>query len=450
MSVVAALLGAENLTVEPGRSTTCELSLSNTGTIVEQFTILALGEGAEWIRSDPPVVSMFPGAQQTVTLTFSPPRQHTTPAGQVHFGVKIIPSTEPEETVTEEGIINVGSFNDVGAELVPRVASGRVRGRQRLAVDSRGNIPIPVEVTAVDPSDALQFRFSPQKLVAAPGAAHFVRVQIRPRKRFWKGRPQLKPYQVQVKAEGEKPLVLDGGLTQKALVPKWLIAALTIAAALVLLWYFVVKPVVHDTAVAADKSAIAAQQKQTNALKTAVSEASNQAAAAQATANAAAKKAGATTTTSTTTKKSVATTTTTAKSTTSTTAAPVTSPTDGQMEAVAAPGSTVTVTDSNRMPVASGTTIQVTSIIIQNISGSSGTARIERVVPGQPTVDLLIENLSNLSSQEFTFPTPMIFTHAEAMQLRVDCSGNAGACDVAVFYSGPITQPATSTTTTIP
>ena len=62
MSVNVALLGAEDLKVEPGQTTTCQLSVANTSTIVEQFTILMLGEAAEWSDPDPPVVSLFPGA----------------------------------------------------------------------------------------------------------------------------------------------------------------------------------------------------------------------------------------------------------------------------------------------------------------------------------------------------------------------------------------------------
>src|SRR5690348_3757631 len=105
MGAVAVLQGADNLIVEPGQSVSCEMSLANTGTIVEQFSILFVGEVVGWAHSEPPVVSLFPGAQQTVTLSFTPPRDHTTPAGVVPFAVKVIPSNEPEESVTEEGQI---------------------------------------------------------------------------------------------------------------------------------------------------------------------------------------------------------------------------------------------------------------------------------------------------------------------------------------------------------
>src|SRR5947207_15968934 len=109
-------LQRDSLSVEPGQTVTTDLSLVNGGTIVEQFTIMLLGDVVDWAESDPPVVSLFPGAQQTVTLRFAPPRAYTTPSGPVPFGVTIIPSNEPEEPRTEDGVITGGTFPYGGAE----------------------------------------------------------------------------------------------------------------------------------------------------------------------------------------------------------------------------------------------------------------------------------------------------------------------------------------------
>ncbi|MGH9056621.1 MAG: hypothetical protein ACRDYY_12290 [Acidimicrobiales bacterium] len=443
MGVVASLQ-PDRVAVEPGQSATCELSLANTGTIVEQFTIMVIGDAGEWTRSEPPVVSLFPGGQQTVTLRFSPPRLHTTPAGEVPFGVKVIPSNEPEESVTEEGVVAVGSFNDVGAELIPRVATGRVTGRQRLAVDSRGNIPLPVAVGAIDAAEGLKFQVRPSKLITSPGEARFVRMRIKPRQHFWKGPPQQKPYKVQVAPEGEKPLVLDGALSQKALLPKWLLPLLGIIAALLLLWFLVVKPSVHSTAVNANKAALATQAAQTKNLAGKVS-ASQAANAANAAAIAALSHKPLPTTTTTTT---ITTTTAVPAPTTTTIPPPVTGPNDGQVEVVAAPGSTATGVDP---PVKKGSTLTITDIVIQNVSGSAGRAEIQRVLPKNPTPqNLLVTNLATLNNQEFTFNTPIVFTHGQEMQLAVQCQGDQTACDVAVYYTGPLTQPVADTTTTLP
>jgi hypothetical protein len=446
-------LQAENLQVEPGQTITGELSLANTGTIVEQFTIMILGDAAAWTESDPPVVSLFPGGQQTVILRFAPPRLHTTPAGVIPFAVKVIPSNEPEESVTEEGTITVGSFNDVGAELVPRVTTARITGRQKLAVDSRGNIPLPVEISALDGADALKFQIRPQRLTTAPGEARFIRLGVKPRQRFWKGQPQQKPYKVQITPENEKPLVLDGALTQKAVLPKWVLPLVALAGVLALLWFFVLRPIVHNDAVNASKSALAVQAAQTKALSGQVAAASKTAQQASATAAAAAALAGhkppPTTTTSTTVAKkaaAVATTTTVAGPTATTQPPPVTGPNDGRIEVVVAPGTS----GSNSITLASHSTLQITDLVIQNVSGQAGRARVQRLGAGagQTAQNLLVENLGTLTDQEFRFATPVVFTSGQQLILSVDCQANQPACDVGIYYTGPLTQPQSDTTTT--
>ncbi len=416
---------------------------------------MILGDVAAWTESDPPVVSLFPGAQQTVTLRFAPPRAHTTPSGVIPFAVKVIPSNEPEESVTEEGTITVGSFTDVGAELVPRVATGRILGRQKLAVDSRGNVALPVAVTALDAAEALKFRISPATLTTAPGEARFVKVRIRPRQRFWKGPPQQKPYKVQVAPENEKPLVLDGALTQKAVLPKWVYAAALLAALAVLVWFLLLRPIVHNDAVNANKAALAAQAAQTKALSsqlaaTQSSVAANGAATAansQAVAALAGKKPPPTTTTSTTTttvpKKTA---TTVAVATATTQPPPVTGPNDGRIEVIAAPGTTGT----NSITINPKSTLQITDLVIQNVAGGAGRARVQRIGPTQPAQDLLVENLATLTDQEYRFGTPIVFTSGQQLVLSVECQANQPACDIGIYFTGPLTQPVTDTTTTFP
>ena len=436
MTAVLSIQEAGALRVEPGQTTSCKVSLANTGSIVEQFTIMVIGETAEWTRSDPPVISLFPGAQQTATLTFSPPRLHTTPSGEIPFAVKVIPSNEPEESVTEEGVITVGSFNDVGAELLPRVATGRTSARQKLAVDSRGNVPLPVVVSAVDAADAVKFRIRPSLLTTAPGEARFVRIRVKPRQRFWKGPAQQKPYKVQVAPEGEKPLVLDGGLSQRAVLPKWFYALLAAALALLLLWFLLVRPIVRSTAIDSTKPELAAQASATKNLSNKLS-ATQSAVAANAASLAGLTGQPPPSTTTTTVPAAPPT----------TTPPPVTGPADGRLSVIAAPGSTAT---SSTGKIAKGTTLTITDLILQNVSGSAGTARVERISATGSVQDLLVVNLATLTNQEFQFTTPMQFTHDQQMQLRVDCLGNQTACDVGMYYTGPTTQPQSATTTTVP
>ena len=72
------------------------------------------------------------------------------------------------------------------------------------------------------------------------------------------------------------------------------------------------------------------------------------------------------------------------------------------------------------------------------------------MLAGGGVQDLLVVNLGTLTNQEFTFDSPMQFTHDQQLQLRVDCQGNQTACAVGMYYSGPQTQPQSATTTTVP
>jgi hypothetical protein len=476
MAAVVSLKVDNNLAVEPGQTATGELSLANTGTIVEQFTILVLGDAAEWTQVEPPVVSLFPQGQQVVTLRFSPPRLHTTPSGYVEFAVKVIPSNEPEESVVEEGAINVGAFNDVGAELVPRVATGRFAGKQRLAVDSRGNVPVPVTITALDAAEALKFRIRPSKITTAPGEARFSRIHVKPRQRFWKGPAQQKPYKVQVAAADEKPVVLDGGLTQRAVLPKWLLPLLAILALLLLLWFLVLRPIVKSTATTANAAALAAQAAQTRSLAGQLADTKQSLAALQgakpgtpgappttAAPGAPATTAAATTVAGSSTTAKGSTTSgpgTTAKGT-STTGTPVapapgatsfTGPNDGRLNAQASSGQTSPLNAPGTFAlVGPGTTLNVNDLILENNSFSAcgdcapnvaGQLLLQRLIPGKAPEILLAEDLGRLSpGVEFRLTSPMVFTTGESMALQVNCVGNA-ACDGSVYYTGPQTTPA--------
>jgi hypothetical protein len=289
-------------------------------------------------------------------------------------------------------------------------------------------------------------------------------VHVRPRQRFWRGPPQQKPYKVTVTPEDQKPVVLDGALTQKAVLPKWVYLAAGIAAGLLLLWFLVLRPIVHNDAVNANKAALASQQAATQSLakqlaKTQTSVAQNSKAVAQNQAavqqNQNAVKALATHKPLPTTTTSTSTTSTTVKvvaaastTTTPTQPPPVTGPNDGRIEVVAAPGTT----SSNSITVPSHGTLEITNLVFQNVAGGAGRATVERLPagPNQTPVVLLQEDMSTLNDQEYTFNTPIVFTSAQQLILSVNCGGDQPACDVGIYFTGPETIPSADTTTTFP
>jgi hypothetical protein len=103
------------LQVEPGSEVSVFVQVRNTGEIVDQYTFEVLGEAAEWARLDPPELSLFPGAEGEIKVSFNPPREATTQSGEIPFGLKIVSKEDPEDSVVEEGLLEVGTYADLGA-----------------------------------------------------------------------------------------------------------------------------------------------------------------------------------------------------------------------------------------------------------------------------------------------------------------------------------------------
>src|SRR5438132_31921 len=78
-----------------------------------------------------------------------------------------------------------------------------------LAVDNRGNQPLNADLAALDPNDALRFRFSPPSLVADPNAAVFSKLTVRPAKRFLRGVPKTHTFQALVKPKSTPPVTVE-------------------------------------------------------------------------------------------------------------------------------------------------------------------------------------------------------------------------------------------------
>ncbi|MEO8266946.1 MAG: hypothetical protein ABI706_15695, partial [Ilumatobacteraceae bacterium] len=286
----SASLDRPELAVEPGQEVSAQLRVRNNGSVVDQFTFEGLGAGAAWIEAEPEVLSLFPGAEGTVTVHFRPPKSPNTAPGPTPFGIKVVSGEDPTGSAVEEGVITVGRFADRTVEIYPVTARGRRKGQFEIAVDNRGNAPIEVEFSGADPENACRYEFARQALIVEPGTAHFTKFEVIPHDTFWKGPPKTHQFQVLVTERarhaelpapqmvgapaaptappgattmpipvvGPKPETVNGTLLQEALVPPWLIKAIIAVIALLLilwiLWITLFKPTVESAA----KDAVAA------------------------------------------------------------------------------------------------------------------------------------------------------------------------------------------------
>ncbi len=405
--------------VEPGQSVSITVKVRNTGSVVDEFALDVLGDAATWAAVEPPTINLFPGAEAEAKAVFRPPRAASTPAGLVPFGLRAASREDPAGSAVEEGSVQVGAFADPHAELVPRTSRGSGSGSHDVALDNRGNTRLSAEIEATDADQQLKFDVKPPAMVVDPGMASFAKVKVMPAKRFWRGKPQTRPFQLFIKPEGGLPITLDGTLLQESVLPSWFLKALLLLilalVALAIFWLFLLKPSIESAASAAVASPLAS-------LKDDVNEALGNAGLPTLPADGGASSAAP--------APPAAPTPTLAPGVTAApTAAPTPAPSSGVViQGLGAPvdGS---LTASSPTVTFKGTAF-LTDFLFSNPNGQEGA-----IVVLRNDVPLMRLRLENFRDYDVHFVTPIVIGPKDSLNLSLVCE-SGGTCDPAVLYSG--------------
>jgi hypothetical protein len=436
---VAVSLDSAVVDAEPGAETAFDIRVENTGVVVDAILLDVLGDAREWARAEPSQLNLLPGTGERVRIVFCPPQSASLPAGEVPFAVRAMSSEDTAGSVIEEGVVRVGAFTDLVAELVPKTASGRRMARQRLIVENRGNEPDEVTISAEDPDAALSFRIRPRAATVLPGTAMFVRFRPAPRKRFLKGTSKTLAFQACVLPTKSEPVTANGAMLQRQMMPEWLLPVLAgaaaVATAAVALWFTLLKPTIQSAATQAvtqqTQQLAASAQKANNAADQASQAAKDAATVATAALGGSQKHAEAIAT-----KKSKATLS--AKSSArktvgATASAGGASPASGFLQANATPGSAYA---TYAYPIATGGTLNVSDIVLENPMGDSGLLQIRA---GSRT--LFEFGLADFRDLDYHFVQALQFTPAAPLTLAVQCADTGGEhCTAALSFSGTLAK----------
>ncbi len=404
--------------VEPGQSVSITVKIRNTGSVVDEFALDVLGDAAAWASVEPPTINLFPGADGEAKAVFRPPRSASTPAGMVAFGLRARSREDPAGSAVEEGSVEVGAFAEPYAELVPRTSRGSGSGSHDVAVDNRGNTRLSAEIEAADADRQLKFDVNPPAVVVDPGMAGFAKVKVRPVKRFWRGQPKTRPFQLFIKPEGGLPITLDGTLLQESILPSWflkaVLALLALIVLLVIAWLFLLKPSIESAASEAVASPLAS-------LKDDVNEALGNAGLPTMGPDgggAATDPPGEPTSTPAPGE----------------TAGPVVTPSPTPDPGVVIPGlgSPVDGTLNGSQPTfAPKGTAFLTDFVFSNPRGQEGA-----IVVLRNDVPLFRLRLENFRDWDLHFVTPIVVGPGDSLNLSVACEIATEPCDPAVLYSG--------------
>jgi hypothetical protein len=408
-------LASKALEVVPGSVASCTVTVKNTGTVVDQFTIDVLGDPGAFASAEPPALSLFPGAEGSAVVSFAPPRNSSTPAGALPFGIRARSQEDPGGSAVEEGVLTVGTFSDTFAELVPRASRGSRGATHELAVDNRGNARLNASITAADPDQLLGFDVQPPGLVVEPGAAGFGKVRVRPTKRFWRGQPKTRPFKVAVAGDDGRPIVLDGSMLQEAILPRWLVPALLALLGLLILaavlWATLLQPAIKSaTTQALADAGFTPKPSVAPGGGASPAPGGGSPSPAVSLAPGASPSPGA----SVGPVESA--------SPPTPTPAPVGNgvPQDGRLAA-----------DGSNPPSATfGSTFYMTDLVFANPNGRAGTLQLLR--DGFVLITLRLENFRDL---DFHYVTPIVIQKGQKLSFTASCT-SSGACDPSVYFSG--------------
>ena len=393
-----ATLASKAVTVTPGGEAVTEVRIRNSGTVVDQFTLEVLGDASAWTIVEPAVIPLFPGAEAVARVRFKPPKSSSVLARAVPFAVRVKSREDARASLVEEGVVEVGPFNDTFAELIPRTAKGSSRAHARLALDNRGNVRISARLTAADPDRKLNFTITPPALSSEPGTASFASVRMSPKQRFLTGPPKTNPYKVIVHQDNLPPITVDGTMQQEGLIPPWLLPALiglaALALVLVLLWFLVIKHTIQSAATEAVAPQTSSLQAQVNTLK------ANQAPPAPGGGGGAT---GA-------------------------------NPFSGDAYAARLSGGGV-------LTIPDGGGLSVTDLVFENPNGYSGDLTLSRFNALKNADQVLLTlKLDNFRDLDFHFVTPLTFQKGDKMELSC-IQPDGSTCNASVYYSGYFKNP---------
>lgn len=385
---MGALVSLANtvVAIEPGGVVTTQVHVRNTGATADLFTFAIEGAAGVWTTVEPGSLSLLPGADGVVQLTFAPPRSAGVAAGEVPFVVRVMSREEPGAMVVEQGTAQIAGFRQVTAELVPHTSRGRRGGRHDLVVDNRGNSRVSATLSAIASDNAIVFSFEPPALAADPGTATYSRLRVAARKRFFSGPSVSHPFQVLIETDGAPPMSVEATFLQEPILSQWVAGAAAALVGLVLVlflfWLGIIRPELRSEA----RRAVNRELRAGGALSTrgpAQQDATGGAPRASGTA------AG--------------------------------TPIDGRLFLKAA--------GTTSFEVPSGKSLSLTDIVLENPAGNTGTLQLQR-----DGTALLVVGLDNFRDLDYHFVSPIVFTAGQKLELVANCTSIG--CSPGAYFSG--------------
>lgn len=249
------ILASESLAVAPGEQTEIGVRVLNRGRRVESYRIDVVGDVAAFATVRPDTISVLPGREEQVQVTFSSPSGPSARPGSYRFGVRAVSAVDPTSSALAEAMLELGGASGVRAWLGTSSTGGRWSGHADLHLENLGNKNVRLAVTAHDPTGDLRVNVAPDVVDLLPGVPTVVQVGVKTNRPFLSGTAVSRVVQIATHDcpfGAERPRPGQAGdpddphhetfqitFEQRPIVSKWMLAAailLVVAVVAFVVW----------------------------------------------------------------------------------------------------------------------------------------------------------------------------------------------------------------------
>jgi len=246
------------ISLEAGANIKSTISIINRGSVVDQFSVEVEGLEESWYTLSASSVKLFPGGQESITLTIHPPKESSSKAGKYPFSIKAASVENPKETATELGTLEIQPYHEFGAELHPTQRVTRGEADFQLTIRNKGNGRETFKFNAQDEQGGCQFRFEDEEVKLDPGESSKVGLWVGAKSRPKFGAKKQYSFQVNVVPGWDKEAAqtVAGQVAYLAMVPRWLVRAIVPIIVVIIagFWFLwpVKEPIIQSFSVSPD------------------------------------------------------------------------------------------------------------------------------------------------------------------------------------------------------
>ncbi|MFP5489328.1 MAG: hypothetical protein ACLGHQ_13605 [Acidimicrobiia bacterium] len=242
----------EEISVRPGEATSLSLAVENVGDHTESYTVIPAGLTAPWTTVTRPNITLFGGSRDVVEVVVRPPAIHSTTAGPTALAVRVIPQSDPDESIVAETIVGVLAFDERRITTLQPVQRARRRATYEFMVENHGNNLASCRLHLVDASNRVDGSFDPPAVGVAPGSASLVRLNLKAQRGVFRRSERQLDFEIEATEPDHDPAIGRATLIQPPTISGRTVGrALAVAVAvgaIVAAWFGVVRPELRDAA----------------------------------------------------------------------------------------------------------------------------------------------------------------------------------------------------------